>query len=353
MKRIFSNFYKVMLLMLAVLASVTSCRDNNEDVVDKAAQPEITMVSASIMEDDAGNVSIVDPLEETHIGYANNMYIIVGKGFASLKHVYFNDYESTFNPNLVTDTHIFVTVDADTPYENGSNKLKIVTAFGTAEYDFVIAPPKPVFNSFNPVNAADGEEVTLYGNYFVDPVVKVGDAEAEIVSKSLTEMVIKLPSGSQGKKISVTTLSGTSTWNTAVGTAIFDDKFYSPWDIESWNNHEYVTDQSGAYQGLVYIKKTISAWDNIQGNWNWDEDAVKNYTGIKFAVRSDGEGKLKLVFNGDWGEKHVFSTSSEWTEYEFSWADLGNPSALQNISFQEFSGNATTYYFDNITFTTD
>ena len=356
MKNILLKPANALLLVLLTLFTVMACRDNNDDITSQASKPEITLVSASVIENEDGTKTTVDPLEETHVGYANNMYVIVGKGFASLKHIYFNDHESSFNPNLVTDTHIFVTVDKDTPYDaDASKKLKIETAFGIAEYDFTIAPPAPVFGSFDPVNAADGDEVTIYGNYFVDPVVMVGDQQAEIESYDLTRIKIKLPQGSQGKKMTITTLSGTVTWNTAVGTALFDDNFYAPFNIGDWNGYELVDDPDTAYQGNIYIKQKMSGWGNMQSDWIWDEDNVKKYTGIKFAVRSDGAGKLVMIFNGNyWGDSsRAFKTTSTWQEVTYKWSELGNPQAIQNISFQEFSGQETTYYFDNFTFTTD
>ncbi|WP_419869688.1 IPT/TIG domain-containing protein [Chryseobacterium sp. CT-SW4] len=344
----FISYFKILALVL--LAGIQfSCNDDDDNLY--AGAPEIDMVSASVDE----NGQALNPLVSTNMGYANNTYIIKGRGFASLKHIYFNDHESYFNPNLVTDNTIIVTVDINTPYVNGNNKLKLVTNTGSVEYNFIIAPPAPIFRGFQPVNAADGETITIKGNYFVDPTVKVGDMDAQIISYTLTEIKVKLPAGSQDKKVTVTTLSGNNTWGTAVGTAIYDDAFYAPWDMESWNNHEYVTDPDNAFQGDVFIKKQIDGWGNIQSNWNSDANAVTKYTGIKFAVRSDGPGKLIFVFNSQfWGDaSKAFTTSDDWVEVKYKWSDLGNPAAVQFLGFQEFSGAQTTYYFDNFTYTTD
>lgn len=333
-----------LVLMLSFLG-LSSC--SNDDSSASTAAPIIESVTTTM--DENGQPSALEPIS---VGYADNMYIIRGKGFATVQKIYFNDYDTYFNPALVTDTEIFVTIDRLTPYADASDQLKIVTKYGTAVYDFVVAPPAPGVHSFNPINVVDGGEITIYGSFFLNPIVKVGDTEAEIVSSSLTEIKAILPAGSQYKKVSVTTISGTSVYNTAIGTAIFDDVFYSPWTIEAWNNHEFVTDLTKSNQGLTFIKKTMEGWGNIQGNWAWD-DQLSNYTGIKFAVRSEAAGKLKLVFNGDWGESRLFETTTEWKEYIFTWEQLGNPAALQNISFQEFTGSANTYYFDNITYTVD
>lgn len=340
MKNLKINITLSILALVAVFASLTSCSD---DDAKTGGQPKIESVSL------AYNDSLVEQ------GYANNMYIVRGKGFTGTQKIYFNDTDTYFNATLVTDEVIFVTIDKNTPYENASDELKVVTLDGTAIYHFVVAPPAPELRSFQPVNAADGEQITIYGNFFLDPSVSVGGVEAEIVSSTMTQIVAILPPGSQKKYVQVETISGKSEWNTAVGTAIYDDAFYTPWTIEAWNNHTYVTDLTKAYQGTTFIKKEINGWDNIQGNWAWDEN-IADYDGIRIAVRSDDAGKLVFIFNGQfWGDAtHSFATGTEWTEYRFTWDQLGGkPQALQNISFQEFTGSKHNYYFDNIGYFTN
>lgn len=334
------NFKNILaVFFVAAITLLTASCSNDDD--SSGGNPVIESVSL------AKNDSLVEQ------GYANNMYIVRGKGFTGTQKIYFNETDTYFNPTLVTDNVILVTIDRDTPYADTIDELRVVTNNGEAVYSFIVAPPAPEVTSFNPVNATEGEEFTIYGSYFLDPVVTVGGVEAEIVSSTLTEIVAKMPADSQYKRVSVTTISGDSEWGTAVGTAIYDDAFYAPWDIEPWNNHEYVTNQAEAAQGTTFIKKEISGWDNIQGNWAWD-DELSQYTGIHFSVRSDDAGKLVLIFNGaNWGDDNFsFETGTEWTEYTYTWEELGGmPEALQNISFQEFTGEAHNYYFDNIGFT--
>ncbi|UMY65410.1 MULTISPECIES: IPT/TIG domain-containing protein [unclassified Flavobacterium] len=332
----------VYFLLAGSMAMVgTSCSSDSEG---SGGAPMIESVAAAA---DAN-------LEPVTVGYAANMYVIHGSGFATTQKIYFNDTDTYFNPVLVTDTDIFVTIDRDTPYADVSNKLRVVTKNGEAEFDFVVAPPAPGVHSFNPINAADGQEITIYGSYFLNPVVMVGNNQAQVVSSTLTEIHAILPAGSQNKKVTVTTISGSAEYGTAVGTAIYDDVFYSPWNIESWNNHEYVTNFAQAAQGTTFIKKSIEGWGNIQGNWNWN-DQLSNYTGIHFFLRSDDAGKLVWIVNGNgWGNAdHAITTSKDWKEVRLTWAQLGNPAALQNISFQEFTGSTHNYYIDNIGFTVD
>jgi len=335
------NLKKILgVFALCSISMFVSC--NDDDSSSESGGPVIESISMS------KNDSLVEQ------GTANNMYIIRGKGFTNTQKIYFNEKDTYFNNTFVTDNVILVTIDKDTPYENANNEVKVVTTMGTATYKFVVAPPAPTVRSFNPVNAADGEKITIYGTFFLNPVVKIGGVNAEVVSSTLTEIVAVVPAGSQLKYVSVETISGKSQWNTAIGTAIYDDEFYAPWNIEDWNNHTYVTDAAKAYQGVKFIKKAIAGWDNIQGNWAWN-DQLSQYTGIHFAVKSDDVGKLQLVFNGVWDDNvaRQFATGTEWVDVRFTWAQLGNPAALQNITFKESTGAAHNYYFDNFGYTVD
>ncbi len=330
----------IILLMIFSGASIaTSCSDE-----ERLSQDPIIHSVNDIVE----NLPV-------QAGSRENMYIIHGEKLNNTIEVYFNGALAKYNPALSTYSNVFVTIPQDAPYGIDNQEIKLVTTTGSTTYKFTVKPPAPLFKSFHPINVADGGEITIYGDFFVDPVVTIGGVEAAIISATETQIVVALPAGSQGKKVSVTTSAGTTEWGTAVGTALYDDAFYAPWNFESWNNHEYITNFDQAFQGNTFIKKTIPAWGNIQGNWNWDDVAVTKYTGIKFAVRSNSPGKLIFIFNGQyWGDaSKAFNTSKEWTEVKFKWSDLGNPAAVQFLGFQEFSGAETDYFFDNFTYTTD
>ncbi|MBO0343450.1 MAG: IPT/TIG domain-containing protein [Bacteroidota bacterium] len=331
--------YKLALYLMAsiFIGIVSSCSTNDTDDALTAA-PVITSVSKAEEGD----------LAPTSIGYANNMYIIRGSGFMGLEKIYINDTDTYFNPTLVTDSSIFVTVDEDTPYENVSDEIMLVTSSGSVAYHFVIAPPAPqILRGFNPVNANEGDEVTIYGNFFLDPIVTFGTTEAEVISSTLTEIVVKTPAGADKQYVTVTTISGSVTSTYAVGTALYDDIWYFGWDVEPWNNHTYHTDTTAA-QGTTYYKKEMGAWDNIQGNWLWD-DQLADYAGIRISIKGPDGGMLKLVFNSNWeANPPIFDVTPEWQEYTFTWEELLNADHVQNITFQEFTGNGGEYYFDNI-----
>lgn len=328
-------------MALLVLGVFSSCDDSSDS---GSGAPVISSI-AKAEEGDLVPVTQGDP---------KNYYIIRGSGLSTVEKIYFNDFDTYFNPTLVTDTEIFVLIDEKTPYANASNKLKVVTKLGTIVYDFVIAPPSPTFGSFNPVNAADGDIITIYGNYFLNPIVKVGTVTVPVISSTLTEIKVKLPAGSNKKYISVTNISGTVTSAYAIGTALFDDVAYYGFTFPAWNNHTYESDGK-AEQGLIHIKKKMAAWDNLQGDWSW-YDQIADYKGIRIAVRADNPGTLKFIFNGDWSERNMLTVGTGWTTYVIPWSALGNADHVQNISFQNMSKDAAgngienTFYIDNIGF---
>lgn len=332
------DIFSFLIIVSIFVGTLTSCTSDDSESINSSAPPVINNVS----------IASAGDLVPTTVGYANNVYIIQGSGFSTLEKIYFNDVDTYFNPTMVTDTDIFVNIDQNTPYENASSELKVVTKGGTVIYPFVIAPPAPqLTRGFQPVNAAEGEQITIYGDFFLDPVVSFGSTEATIVSNTLTEIIAIVPAGGDKQYITVTTISGDVTSTYAVGTALYDDIWYGGFAPPEWNNHVYETNNTAA-QGTTYFKKDMGGWDNVQGEWSWD-DQIADYAGIRMSLKGPDGSKLKLVFNGNWSDDTapIITLTSEWKEYYFTWAELLDAGHVQNISFQEFTGNGGEYYFDN------
>lgn len=353
MKNLKIKSINTFIVLMFSLLLFSSCSDDDQSN-GGAAAPVITSVAPSAYDAVTNQPTELTPVTS---GDPKNYYIIRGTGLSSVQKIYFNDFDTYFNPVFVTDTEIFVLIDEKTPYANVTNELKVVTKQGTVVYPFVVAPPSPNFASFNPINATEGSEVTIYGNYFLNPVVTIAATatepaiNVEVVSSTLEKIIIKLPANAQHRYITVANISGKVTSKAAIGTAIYDDSFYTPWTIESWNNQTYETDAT-AQQGTTYIKKKMAAWDNMQGNWAWD-DQLSAYGGIRISIKGSKPGTLKFIFNGDWSERNMLEVKTVWTTYEIPWSALGNPTAVQNISYQNMSkegddGIANDISIDNI-----
>lgn len=323
-------------LMLSVL--LFSC--NNEDQSNSSLTPVITSVAAS--DYDANGV----PTELTPVtqGFANNVYIIRGTGLGSVEKIYINGVDTYFNPTLVTDTDIFVTIDINTPYANASNEIKVITKTGTVVFPFIVAPPAPQFKSYNPINPAAGDVVTIYGDFFLNPIVKIGGITVPVLSSTLTEIKFNAPSNIQNKYVSVTTISGTNTASQAIGSACYDDALQgstAQWDWGPFPKDQNYTED--VYQGKQCWKMGFNGWGGYEVVF--DGKSLTQYKSFRIALKGNKDGQLKLVFNGDnggWSYQILMPVTTQWAVVEVPFKDIGNPTNLNKLTFQEagnFGGN--------------
>lgn len=346
MKNLKINYFFSLLLLVFYLTSCSNDESNNT-----GNPPVIESVNATLDADGQ-----VIPQEPITIGFANNTYLIRGSGFKTLKKVYFNDYDTGFNPNLVTDNSIFVTIDRSTPYENVSNKLKLETEFGTTEFDFTVAPPAPELTSFNPINVTQGDIITIYGSFFLNPTVTIGGVEAEIVSSNFTEIQAIVPANSQYKYVEVSTISGDAISTQAIGTAIFDDSaapfvenYLGPWDGSG-----FVLNTDLKVQGQNSIEANFTAFTGFKFPMYASPVNASPYKGIRVSFRSTKEsGKFKVVINNNYGAGLVVSfVGNKWTTFEILFSEIGGaPATIEEIVFQEFDGNGgDKLYIDDVGF---
>lgn len=341
------NRYSIFILMMSIL-SLSSC--SSDDGGSSNQPPVIDKVSAAVDED--GQPTALEP---TNIGYANNLYVIQGSGFSTLKKVYFNDTDTSFNPNLVTDNTILVTIDINTPYADASNKLKLVTEYGEVEYDFTVAPPAPQLASYNSINANPGDEFTIFGSFFLDPVVTVGTTQATIVSSTLTEIHAIMPAATQYQLVTVTTISGSATATQPVGTAIFDDdraSFVENW-LGPWDGSGFTINSEVKIQGNSSIKAVFGGYVGFKFPMFAAPVSTTGYSGIRISLKSTKEtGKFKVVINGNFGAGKEVSFVSNWSSFVIPFSDLGgNPGSVNEIVLQEFGNDGgDTLYIDDLGF---
>jgi len=337
MKNLKSNLITGLLCLFTISVSLVSC---NDDDTASTGGPVIESISL------AQNDSLVE------YGFADNMYIIRGKGFSNTQKIYFNETDTYFNSNFVTDNVILVTIDRKTPYENASDELRIVTPKGTVTYSFVVAPPAPGIQSFNPINAAPGDVVTISGSYFLDPAVDFGGIPAEVVSSTIDEIKVIMPEGANHKYLNVTTISGkNSSWE-AVGTALYDDVWYNGWADEG-DNVSYIPSLDSR-QGGVYMKIENGAWSGKQfHDVAWSTVDISAYKGIRFSIRGEKVGKIAVIINGNWNDSDSIpvTITTEWKDVEIPFSQFPfEVTGLQTLVIKEFTGTASVYHVDDIGF---
>ena len=327
MKNLKTKYFLGILLLAQIFLSCSN------DTTSSSSSSALAITSVSKSE--AGT------LTATSQGYANNMYIIQGTGFSGVQKIYFNGVDTYFNPTLVTDSAIFVTIDINTPYANASNELKIVTKSQSIVYPFVVAPPAPVFtHGFNPVNAAAGETITIYGNFFLNPIVKIGATAVPVVSSTLTEIKVVVPAGSNDKYVTVTTISGSAISSNAIGSALYDDQLQGDAGHWTWSGGDTFDTSftSDITQGLTSIKFIFGGWNGA--DMKFASRNISQYKAFKVRVKSistNAGASLKFVFGG-WAYQIIKPFTTEWTYIEIPFSDIGNPTSWDQLTLQE-SGN--------------
>lgn len=175
-------------------------------------------------------------------------FVITGRYLKNANKVFFNGLEASFNPVLVTNSHMIIMVPADMPFgvldpaSDEMNTIKIESPRGDVIFDFPILPPQPVIQHVNKEFASGGEKIMIFGSYLylVTEVTFPGGVTAQNFESSDdgSSLTVIAPDGiSEEGFVNITTSSGTTynsyrnMFNNRSGVFVnFDDKNpFTPW----------------------------------------------------------------------------------------------------------------------------
>lgn len=207
MKKIINNTLSALLLLLLTGAAgmvFQACEGNEEDM----PMPEIFYIRKA---DPAKLDSLV-----THAFMGDNI-VIIGRNLGNVDEVWFNDQKAGLNPNLVTPTTIIVSVPQVIP-STVTNYMYLINMDkkDTLKYSFGVDVPAPQVDRMVCEYVADGETAVIRGNYFVDDpasplmVLFPGNVPGTIVSFTINEIQVTVPSGVGPGQIQVKSLYGTT-----------------------------------------------------------------------------------------------------------------------------------------------
>ena len=240
----------------------------------------------------------------------------------------------------------------------------ITAAKDTVTYDFKVMLPAPQLKSMSCEFQKPGEEVTVYGNYFKEPMTITfedgnGPAVTQFKSISMTEATFTIPADAKPGKIKVETESGLArspfSYYDFCGGLITD--FDGTTDIvpQGWNfKGEYKSD-GGILGNYVELKSgnplsADGAWnedfkiDFWCGNWNGDPMSVTSGPGtpICYVVDFTDFANMALKFelfipsSNPWmsGAMQLIFCSSDkaandsWQNNTFVHASASDPAGL-------------------------
>lgn len=275
--------------------------------------------------------------------------------------------EILFNKDVVVTEFVSQTVDqlvVQVPMEAQTGELVFTysgTEPGSLETDEVLEVILPAFSGFEPVPAERGKEFTITGTDLdlVKGVLFKGLSEpiTEFVSKSETSITLVIPESANRGTVSLMA--------------------YSDVVVESEDGVSFVGDLEPLppLSYAFYIDALLNNWQN----WGWSTTIDFNN---KDNVR-DGESAMKISYTGQWGALRFANTSvnmdsynelsfalygtpgtdgkkinifpdagstvtitieeGKWMEFKITKAELGNPAAINQLTFQNHDWTGVVY----------
>lgn len=181
-------FIKVLILFMIGNIVFMSCKE------DEPGPPVITQVRLPDPDKADSTFTQADP---------GTLIVIQGENLGGVLHVYFNDYEASFNSVFATDNNIIIWIPSEAPTEvidpDVPHELRVVTDHGEATYTFVLTPPPPGIYYISNENAPSGEDIYILGSdfYLIEKIVFPGDLETTdfTVNKSANIIELTVPEG--------------------------------------------------------------------------------------------------------------------------------------------------------------
>lgn len=303
-------------------------------------------------------------------------YGIIGTNLLTTTSVSFNGVSVYFNPTLLTDNSIIVTIPSNTstvliPFGPSQiNKLTIVTSHGTVDYTFPIQQPAPVITSFTPLAAGAGDIVTITGSIFNAVTAVTFDTTPAVIvgTPTTTSIQVRVPAGVVSAYIYVTTPGGTTKSPASFGFKyiIYDDNLASGWGGKGSGGYDGYS-STRDYANTLHPKRGSAAiavtytdsYGALQigyGGATTIDVAKLGLTNLKFSIYGGANvtagSRVQVVINGVYGKAVIVPiTVGSYTDYTIPLSSLGSPATITEIVLQSYGGAApSTIHVDDLGF---
>ena len=259
------------MLLAAAALGFASCEDYPDAFVLADGQPTVQYVRYADR----------DVLIEQ--AFMGEVVCFVGENLCSVRELYFNDQRAVLNTSFMTENTLVAAVPGNLPKVKTDKVYMITKGLDTLAYDFKVLLPAPVIKSMSCEFQQPGTDVTVYGNYFAEPMSLVfedgnGAEVTSFKSVSMTEVTFTIPADAKPGKIKVTTESGVArspfSYHDFCGGLITD--FDGPNNSSSthgvvpqgWNFSGTYSSEGGISGNYVELKSA----NPLDANGGWNED---------------------------------------------------------------------------------
>ncbi len=275
------------MLMAAVALGFASCEDYPDAFVLADGVPTVHYVRYADQ----------DVLIEQ--AYMGEVVCFVGENLCSVRELLFNDQKAVLNTSFMTENTLIAAVPGNLPKVKTDRVYMITKGQDTVTVDFKVMLPAPQLKSMSCEYQPQGTDVTIYGNYFAEPMTVVfengnGAEVTSFKSVSMTEAVFTIPADAKPGKIKLTTESGValSPFMYLDNRGLITD-FDGGTDVvpQGWNFSGTYSSEGGISGNYVELKSASpmsadGAWnedfkiDFWCGNWNGDPMGITSGPGV-------------------------------------------------------------------------
>lgn len=238
--------------------------------------------------------------------FMGEVVCFVGENLCSVHELFFNDQKAVLNTSFMTENTLVAAVPGNLPKVKTDKVYMITKAQDTVTVDFKVMMPAPVLRAMSCEFQKPGTDVTVYGNYFAEPMTITfedgnGAEVTEFKSVSMTEVTFTIPEDAKPGKIKLSTESGLArspfSYYDFCGGLITD--FDGPNNASSthgvvpqgWNFSGTYSSEGGIMGNYVELKSATAmspdgAWnedfkiDFWCGNWNGDPMSITTGAGV-------------------------------------------------------------------------
>ena len=238
--------------------------------------------------------------------FMGEVVCFVGENLCSVHELFFNDQKAVLNTSFMTENTLVAAVPGNLPKVKTDKVYMITKAQDTVTVDFKVMMPAPVLRAMSCEFQKPGTDVTVYGNYFAEPMTITfedgnGAEVTEFKSVSMTEVTFTIPEDAKPGKIKLSTESGLArspfSYYDFCGGLITD--FDGPNNASSthgvvpqgWNFSGTYSSEGGIMGNYVELKSATAmspdgAWnedfkiDFWCGNWNGDPMGITTGAGV-------------------------------------------------------------------------
>lgn len=270
-------------LMMISASALTSCEDQPDKFELTDGTPTVNYIRMPYLNQSDSLITEAS---------MKSIICLVGDNLTSIKELYFNDQKAQLNTSYITNHTMIVQVPENIPAKV-DDKIYMITKDGeTVTYDFHVAVPAPAVNTMSCEYAKAGEEVTIYGNYFInDPnvplTVTLPDGKEITQFTKLTQSAISfvMPQSDAEGKLTVKSVYGETEsgfhYNDSRG-LLFD--FDTPWDgvnvlgNHGWHDRVILADETSLSGKFVQLGDGNSVMSE-GGGWNDSNFAFEYWCG--------------------------------------------------------------------------